>query len=90
MQYPYWIGIEASMRYRANFCPVTAWFSRLAADCRTASFAWFCAHVIAWALIFSLLLRFRVNLWFWIIGGGLAVSNVVGQAVLNRRKEPGR
>jgi hypothetical protein len=71
------------------FCPVTAWFSHLAVRCRTASFAWFWAHVIAWALIFSLLLHFRVNRWFWIIGGGLAVSNILGQTILDRRKEPG-
>jgi hypothetical protein len=41
--------------------------------------------VVAWALIWSLLLHFRLNLWFWIIGGGLAVSNMVGQMVLNKR-----
>lgn len=72
---------------RVTFCPVNAWFSRLAARCRTASFAWWCAHVVAWVLIWSVILRFRVNLWFWIIGGGLAVSNIVGQMVLNRRAE---
>jgi hypothetical protein len=41
--------------------------------------------VVAWALIWFLLLQFRVNLWFWIIGGGLAASNIVGQMVLNKR-----
>ena len=66
---------------------MTAWVARFAARCRTASFAWFCAHVVAWGLIWSILLRFRVNLWFWIIGGGLSVSNILGQMVLNRRAE---
>jgi len=64
---------------------VTEWFARLAARIRTASSAWWGAHVVAWALIWSLILHFRVNLGFWIIGGGLVVSNVIGQMVLNKR-----
>lgn len=64
---------------------MTEWFARQVASFRTASSAWWLAHAVAWALIWALLLHFRVNLWFWIIGGGLAVSNIVGQMVLNRR-----
>ena len=69
---------------------MTEWFAHLAARFRTASSAWWGAHVVVWVLIWSLLLHFRVNLWFWIIGGGLSVSNIVGQMVLNKRAATGQ
>jgi len=36
-------------------------------------------------VVWFTLIRHRMTPWFWILGGALALSNLVGQMVLNRR-----
>jgi hypothetical protein len=60
---------------------VFAWFSRVRG--KPASFAWWCAHVVALLVLF--LITDARGRWFWIVGAVLAVSAYVGQIVLNRR-----
>lgn len=51
-----------------------------------ASFVWWLAHGVA-LVVLTLFMAARggFDRWYWIIGGALAISNVVGQAALNRR-----
>jgi hypothetical protein len=62
-----------------------SWLARVTeAHGSRAAFAWWCAHVVALAVVL-VISNARPGLWFWFVGGAVSVSAYAGQIALNRR-----